>query len=93
MSDLKEIYAKLKPPKYKDKKYLDYIRSLPCPFCQQRAEPHHVRRHCWGAGTGTKPHDFVAVPRCRIHHDPYYEDGVELEIIELLMRYIYENKS
>ena len=90
MSDLKQIYAK--PVTYHDKKYLAYIRQIPCKYCYRRAEPHHVRRHRWGAGTGKKPHDYVTVPRCRDHHGPQFEEGVEFEIIELLMGYINEKR-
>ena len=77
-----------KPKTYRSEKYLKFIRSKRCPYCSQKAEPHHVRRLYWGAGTGKKPHDFVAVPRCRDHHGPDFEDDVEREIIDLLIEYI-----
>ena len=73
---------------YKNAQYLAYIRTLPCFFCGGIAEPHHVRRSYWGAGTGIKSHDYVSVPRCRTHHNTDTEDGVELEIIDNLMKYV-----
>ena len=79
-----------KPKKpYRDKKYLKFIRSLPCSICRRiGSEAHHVRRYYWGASMGVKPHDFVAVARCREHHGPDYEDDIEIEIIGNLIRYL-----
>jgi len=78
-----------KPKKpYRDKKYLKFIRSMRCAFCYQPAEAHHVRRSCWGAGASQKPHDYVAVARCRGHHGPDYEDDIEFEIIKNLLRFL-----
>ena len=82
-------YQKLNP--VRDSKYLAWIRTLPCGyagnFCQGKVQAHHVRRQRWGAGTGIKPHDLVAVPRCEYHHSPKHEYDVELEIIDLLIEY------
>lgn len=84
-------------PKHKtvrDPKYLKWVRTLMCPYCVRfgffqdtKTEAHHVRRHKWGAGTSQKPHDLVAVPRCRVHHSAECENDVELEIIDLLIEY------
>jgi len=82
-----------KPETYRSEKYLKWIRSRPCPYCCKRSEPHHIRRSYWGAGTSQKPHDFVAVPRCRDHHGPDFEDGVEREIIGLMIEYIVSSKG
>jgi len=78
-----------KPEKpYRSKKYLAFIRKIPCDICWQHSEPHHIRRSYWGAGGNQKPHDYVAVPRCRKHHSTDYEDGVEIEIINNLIQYL-----
>ena len=78
---------------YRSKAYLAFIRKQPCPYCLQDSEPHHVRRSKWGAGASQKPHDYITVPRCRNHHSPDYEENIELEIIDLLMRYIHEKEA
>ena len=88
----KEVMTIRPDPKKKtvrDPKYLAWIRKQPCPYCARinGIEAHHVRRQRWGAGTSQKPHDYVAVPRCKTHHDPKYEYDVELEIIDLLIEY------
>jgi len=64
-----------KPTRWKSKKYLKFIRSKPCVFCQvdfevqkSDSEPHHLRQFCF-TGTGTKPSDSWSVPACRSHHD------------------------
>ena len=81
-----------KPVTFKNPDYIKWIRSRPCWFrhCRLRAEPHHVRRSYWGSGTSKKSHDYVAVPSCRTHHDPKYEDQMNVErvIIRNLMEYI-----
>ena len=86
-----------KPKTHEDPKYLKWVRGQICGVygCGKIGEPHHVRRHLWGAGTSKKPHDYVCVSRCREHHDPVYDhfsaNGMaELEIIDNLMRYIKE---
>lgn len=84
--------SNLKPKTYRNEKYLVWIRQKPCliPGCFNRAEPHHVRRQYWGAGISKKPHDYVAVPLCREHHNPSIEDefNIYLVIISQLMEYI-----
>lgn len=49
-----------------DKKYLDYIRQMPCKICGYPAEPHHIRST--GDGLGQKPDDRRTIPLCRLHH-------------------------
>ena len=84
-----------KPVTYKNKDYLAYIRKQPCAICGSPAEPHHVRRERWGAGTGKKPHDYVTVPLCRYHHDPAVEEDIlpETSIILYLMQYNNEKHN
>jgi len=76
---------------YRNKDYLNYIRSLPCLICgNPESEAHHVRRQYWMASMGRKPHDYVAIPLCRTHHTAANEQRliVERTIIDLLMGYI-----
>lgn len=82
------VRANPKPETYRNPKYLRWIRTLPCGICGKPAEPSHTRRSYWGAGTSQKPHDYVAVPRCRYCHVELFEDDVEREIINLLMAFI-----
>ena len=81
-----------KPVTFENPDYLKWIRSRPCWFsgCSNKSEPHHIRRSFWGSGTGKKPHDYVAVPSCRTHHKPEYEEQFQVEriIIQNLMEYI-----
>ena len=75
---------------YRNKEYLKFIRSKPCLICRQPSEPCHVRRLHFGAGTGHKPHDYVAVPGCRLHHEAVENlVNIDREIIKLLMEYIH----
>ena len=84
-----------KPKKYRNKKYLEFIRSHPCIICgNPETDAHHIRRQEYGSGTGTKPHDYVTVPLCRYCHDPKNERcfNPELFIIYFLMEYIEANR-
>jgi hypothetical protein len=56
-----------KSKRWQSKKYLEYVRSLPCLVCGQESEPHHIRMNN-NAGTGRKPSDTFCVPLCRAHH-------------------------
>lgn len=52
----------------RDKKYLAWIRTLPCDVrgndCSGRIEPHHAAR----AYHGKKGSDYSAMPLCTGHH-------------------------
>lgn len=85
-----------KPKIYKNKRYLDFIRSQTCEVCGKLGEPHHIRRSYFGAGMGKKSHDYATICLCREHHDPKWESKlfVERVIINNLMEYIEcEKKS
>lgn len=57
-------YERLKP--IRDRKYLAFVRSLPCLVCCsiKRVEAAHFGPH----GLGQKASDLSAIPLCRIHH-------------------------
>jgi hypothetical protein len=82
-----------KPIKYRSEKYLAWIRTQPCLVCGGNSEACHVRKLKGGAGTGTKPHDFCAIPLCRNHHSYELEReyGTDWQIAKLLMKYISEH--
>ena len=62
-----------KPSRYRNEKYLDWIRSKPCFECGRiPSEPHHVSVD--GSGWGTKPSDLYTLPLCYEHHR-LEEDG------------------
>ena len=80
-----------KPKTYRNKNYLDWVKTQNCIICNAPADDaHHVRRIMWGAGMGHRPHDYVAIPVCRKHHNPVIEELVDVKdvIIDLLMKYI-----
>lgn len=94
-----------KPVKYKNEQYLEWMRKQPCSACLadmivEPGEPHHIRRAKWGAGTGTKPHDYVTISLCRKHHDLFQKNRpLEMDmpiddiIIDNLMRYIESKRK
>lgn len=90
MTEFFNPQQKIKP--FRNQKYLDWIREKPCVFCRQPSEPHHVRRHYWGAGIGMKPHDYVSIPVCRTHHEAKFEMDICINtvITGLLIEYIKE---
>lgn len=75
-----------KPETFVNKDYENFIRKIGCIFCGSSAQAHHVRRHYWGAGIGQKPHSYVCIPLCPIHHDPGAEKFIEVE--HLIIRYM-----
>jgi hypothetical protein len=55
-------------------KYLQWVKSQPCVCCGARADdPHHIIGHGQG-GMGTKAHDLLTIPLCRLHHDDLHRD-------------------
>lgn len=84
-----------KPETYYNQDYLDWIRGQPCLICRQPSVPCHVRRLYWGAGTGKKPHDYVAIqlcPKCHTYSNER-EYGTDKQIAENLMRYIESKRK
>ena len=61
-------------PREKSKKYLDYIRSLPCCICGGiDTEAAHIRTSSLAhekthTGMGEKPSDIWVLPLCNRHH-------------------------
>ena len=53
---------------YRSKKYMDFVKSLPCyvegPLCGGEIAPHHTST----AGTGKKGNDLSCIPLCYEHH-------------------------
>lgn len=59
----------------RSKKYLDWIKVLPCIICfKPNAEPHHIPKD-GNSGKGTKTDDIRAIPLCHIHHVEYHNNG------------------
>ena len=61
------MLPKRKP--WRSRRYLDWVKSLPCCICNFPADdPHHEQAEAQG-GVGTRPSDERAIPMCRVHHD------------------------
>ena len=76
-----------KPSRYRDERYLDFVRSHPCmnPKCRRPApsQAHHVDA-VDGTGISTKPSDLHTVPLCWECHR-MVEDGAKIHGICLDM--------
>ena len=65
-----------KATKWRSKKYLDFVRSLPCSICGAPADhAHHIIGVGGMGGMGTKSADYTAMPMCagchrQIHDKP-----------------------
>ena len=88
-----------KPIRYRNDKYLDYIRAMPCWGCglPGPSDPHHVSID--GQTMGGKPSDQWTVPLCRKCHRRE-EDGPWIskedlyrEICKLLGKWIRDGEK
>lgn len=62
-------------PRVKSKKYLDYVRSMPCVITgQESVHAHHLIGHGQG-GMGLKSSDLLAFPLCPELHDELHRHG------------------
>ena len=59
---------------YRNAAYLDYVRTLPCLFCQRwgPSDPHHISMS--DAGFGMKSSDLGVIPLCREHHRLFHDN-------------------
>jgi Fe-S-cluster-containing dehydrogenase component len=73
-----------KPKRYRDPKYLAYIRMQDCIGCGVRGQsvPHHARNLDPGRPTQSKVSDYNAVPMCVVCHDLEHR-GMGMDILEL----------
>lgn len=57
-----------------DRKYLDWVKTLPCVVCGSvGVDPSHYNGD-YLSGMGTKSPDYTAFPCCRQHHDELHHD-------------------
>lgn len=84
-----------------DRKYLDWVKTLPCCGCDAPADdPHHLHGRGF-KGMATKTPDYFTIPLCRTCHDNLHRDvtrwedtnGDQIEHVALtLLRALYEGK-
>lgn len=56
----------------RNKRYMQFIRELPCVICGKAlSDPHHSET----GGMGTKSSDLTCIPLCRIHHTEVHTIG------------------
>ena len=62
-----------KPNTPRDKKYLAFVRMLPCSVrgCPGKSTAHHTSN----SGTAIKGSDYHAIPLCTKHHDEHNHLG------------------
>ncbi|EKN6077478.1 TPA: DUF968 domain-containing protein [Yersinia enterocolitica] len=60
--------------RWESAKWLKWVKSQQCCGCGNSADdPHHIIGHGQG-GMGTKAHDLLTIPLCRICHDALHAD-------------------
>jgi hypothetical protein len=55
----------------RDKKYMDWVKTLPCMICGRQSEPHHEGAR----GIGIKASDWDTIPLCNVHHRDRHQTG------------------
>lgn len=59
----------LKQKAYRNKKYLDWVKTQPCVLCQNEGgDAHHIIGTGSLSGMGMKAPDNYVMPVCREHH-------------------------
>ena len=57
-------------PRWRSRKYLDWVKTLPCVMCGAPADdPHHIKGVGGMSGAGLTAPDWAVMPVCRQHHD------------------------
>jgi len=74
-----------KPVKWRSKKYLKWVKSLPCDCGAPADDAHHIQVRGLGKGTGTKISDLFTIPICREHHSNVHNDGIYMESYQMLL--------
>ena len=58
----------------RNRKYLDWVRTLPCCICGAEAEPHHIKGVGHYSGAGMKADDLLTMPLCHQHHEEIHDN-------------------
>ncbi len=80
-----------KPVKWRSKKYLKWVKSLPCCICgapsvyDTSIDAHHITAPGLGKGTGTKISDVFSIPLCREHHSNAHNADGETARYQMLL--------
>jgi len=87
--------------KLQDRRYLDWVKGLPCCACHAPADdPHHLWSRGYNAH-GSRSPDYWAIPLCRTCHDALHRDvngweerhGAQIEHVALtLLQAVAEGK-
>ena len=77
-------FAATKP--VRSPKFLAYVRTLPCVFCDGAAEPHHI----FGSFGSLKTSDIFTVPLCRKCHDGIDTDPRRFDLLEAWAQITHE---
>ena len=78
-----------KVKRFHNRKYLDWVRTLPCCICGAEAVPHHVKGVGHYSGAGMKADDLLSMPLCHRHHAEIHDDpgsfNQERAVIETIL--------
>ena len=74
-----------KPKTYRNKKHLEYIKTLPCHICGKLgpSAPHHVSLR--NTGMGMKPPDDQTVPLCQECHNAVHAGVIVKRVLEQVL--------
>lgn len=62
-------------PRWRSRKYLDWVKTLPCVMCGAPADdPHHIKGIGNLSGAGLTAPDGYALPVCRSHHEEIHQN-------------------
>ncbi len=69
-----------KTPRWENKKYLDWVATLPCSHCGVEDETivaHHLKHRYapWSGGIAYKASDWLTMPLCYSCHDKAHTGG------------------
>lgn len=69
--------SNFKQKTFRSRKYLDWVKTLPCRNCGAvfEIDPHHLTSLGLMGGAGTKAPDTMVMPLCRTCHTDMHDKG------------------
>jgi len=79
-----------KVKRWRNKNYLNWIKTQPCCLCGRESEPHHIKGTGNWSGAGLKADDILVMPVCHLHHQLIHDHPLQFPQEQMILKTIVD---